>query len=111
MIEPCQQHWGEAHLYHRAPRPSPTPPQILSGDFSKAHGGRFTPVNSFRMCYLSLDAPTALREAERIPAPYVHCLIEGQLSSVLDLTKARVLSALGLTVAHSLPRHGPWMWR
>ena len=72
------------HLYTVPGVPS-TPPQILSGIWSKTYGGRFTPVGSFSTCYLSLDAATALREGERVPTPSVHLTIDGRLSSVRDI--------------------------
>lgn len=87
---------GFKHLYRIPDSPSATP-RILSGEWSKAYGGRFTPVDSFLTCYLSLDAATAIREAERLPAPSVHCTIEGRLSAIMDLTDPAVLLALGIT--------------
>jgi RES domain-containing protein len=84
------------HL-HRVPGAVPPNPRILSGEWSEAFGGRFTPIGSFRTCYLSLDAATAIREAERAGAPMVHLTIEGRLSAILDLTDPAVVAAMDVT--------------
>jgi RES domain-containing protein len=81
-------------------------PQPLWGLGSKRFGGRFTPRNSFETVYLAQDPTTAFNEVGLIikraqssvtirTHPWVLITVEGSLLSVLDLTDATIVTALG----------------
>ena len=82
-------------------------PQPLWGLGSKLFGGRYTPKNSFETIYMARDMVTALAEVLAIvsghsgPAftiasgPWTIVAIQGFLSSVLDLTAATNVQAIG----------------
>ena len=97
-------------LDHLFPKPAPAPrrkPQPLWGLGSKRFGGRYTPKNSFETVYIAKDMVTALTEAQAVisipsgpaftivSAPWVTVAIQGFLSSVLDLTQAANVQAIG----------------
>ena len=97
-------------LHYLIPKPAPVPrvkPQPLWGIGSKRFGGRYTPKNSFETVYVAKDMVTALTEAQAVisipsgPAftivgePWVIVTIQGILSSVLDLTQAATMRAIG----------------
>ena len=82
-------------------------PKPLWGLGSMAGGARFTPRGSFETVYLAEDPITALAEVSGIfvhpqaPAvtlqtqPWVFVTVRGVLQSVLDLTDAGVMTAMG----------------
>jgi RES domain-containing protein len=85
-----------------------TSADLLSGEGSRVHGGRWNRAGSFAAVYASLDAETAMAEAlahvryYRIPEaaamPRVFVALEVRLASTLDLFDARVAESLGLRV-------------
>jgi RES domain-containing protein len=97
-------------LHYLIPKPAPAPrvkPQPLWGMGSKRFGGRYTPKNSFETVYMAKDIVTALTEVQAlisipsgpaftiVSAPWVTVAIQGFLSSVLDLTQAANVQAIG----------------
>ncbi|HEY6272436.1 MAG TPA: RES family NAD+ phosphorylase [Terriglobales bacterium] len=109
-------------LHNLFPKPAPAPrrkPQPLWGMGSKRFGGRYTPKNSFETIYVAKDKVTALKEAQALisipsgPAftivtvPWVTVAIQGFLSSVLDLTKAVNVEAIGSSYQELT---GAWRW-
>lgn len=107
---PIQGPFSRAALHDLFPKPAPAPrrkPQPLWGMGSKRFGGRYTPKNSFETIYVAKDMVTALKEAQALisipsgPAftivtvPWVTVAIQGFLSSVLDLTQAVNVEAIG----------------
>lgn len=109
-------------LHDLFPKPAPAPrrkPQPLWGMGSKRFGGRYTPKNSFETIYVAKDMVTALKEAQALisipsgPAftivtvPWVTVAIQGFLSSVLDLTQAVNVEAIGSSYQELT---GAWRW-
>jgi RES domain-containing protein len=97
-------------LHNLFPKSAPAPrvkPQPLWGMGSKRFGGRYTPKNSFETIYMAKDIVTTLEEVHALisipsgPAftivspPWVIVAIHGILSSVLDLTQAANVRAIG----------------
>lgn len=72
---------------------------ILSGEWARKNGGRFNFPNRYRTTYLALDPVTALAEAERVPAPFVHLPIAGTLQHVLHLDDPGITELLQLSPA------------
>jgi RES domain-containing protein len=80
-------------------------------------GARFTPPGTFDSIYLADNPVTAFLEVSALvqlpggpapirSAPWVVVTVEGALHHMLDLTDARILSALGSSVAETT---GPWV--
>lgn len=94
------------HLVSKPGGP-PIQPKPLWGLGSVAGGARFTPRGSFETVYLAEDPITALAEVSGIfvhpqvsavtlqTQPWVFVTIRGILQSVLDLTDAAVMAAVG----------------
>jgi len=92
-------------------------PGLLDTIGSRLGGGRFNYRGGFDVLYLGVEPETALAEAEsillgsgvgrrsRLPSPYVHLGVEGQVGRVLDLTEDDVLESLGTTRAELA---APW---
>jgi RES domain-containing protein len=101
--------WSRAigYRYLLSPPPGLTgPPQPLWGGAAKLAGARFTPKGGFDSIYLAHDPVTAFLEVSALlllpggplpvrTAPWVVVTVDGMLSSVLDLTQAATLTALG----------------
>jgi RES domain-containing protein len=94
------------HNLISGPSGSSGAPQPLWGLGSKTFGGRFTPRDSFETVYLAEDPTTASSEVGLIlkhanssvtirTHPWVLITIDGNLLSVLDLTDAKTVAALG----------------
>jgi RES domain-containing protein len=70
---------------------------IVTGEWARRTGGRLNFPNRHRTAYLALDPVTALVEAERIVAPFVHVPIEGRLQHVLRLDDPGISGLLHLS--------------
>jgi RES domain-containing protein len=83
------------------------PGEILMGEGSYRHGGRWNAMGSLRAVYGSVDDVTALKESKanadyaNLPYPFretrLIVAVEVALSRVVDLTSAEILKLLGVT--------------
>ena len=83
------------------------PDEILLGEGSHHHGGRWNAMGSFRAVYGSIDDVTALKESKanaeyaNLPYPFretrLIVAVEVALSRVVDLSSAEILKLLGVT--------------
>lgn len=83
------------------------PGEILSGEGSRRHGGRWNPRGEFAAVYASLDPETAMAETlayfryyrlpEHAAMPRVFWAIQAHLSCVLDLGSAEVCQLLAIS--------------
>jgi len=83
------------------------PDEILLGEGSYHHGGRWNAMGSFRAVYGSIDDVTALKESKanaqyaNLPYPFretrLIVAVEVALSRVVDLSSAEILKLLGVT--------------
>src|SRR5947209_7340439 len=84
------------------------PGEILSGEGSRRHGGRWNPRGELAAVYASLDPETAMAETlahlryyrlpERAAMPRVFWAIEAYLSQVLDLGSPQVRRLLAISL-------------
>ena len=83
------------------------PGEILLGEGSYHHGGRWNAIGSFRTVYGSMNDVTALKESKanaeyaNLPYPFretrLIVAVEVALSRVVDLTSAQILKRLEVT--------------
>ncbi len=108
-IEPCLtylQPWSGT-AYRSTALAYQKPGEILSGEGSRRHGGRWNPRGEVAAVYASLDLETAMAETlayvryhglpERAALPRIFWAIEVCLSEVLDLESPQVQWHLGIS--------------
>lgn len=109
-IEPCLaylQPWSGT-AYRSTALAYQKPGEILSGEGSRRHGGRWNPQGEFAAAYASLDPETAMAETlahvryyglpEQTAMPRVFWAIQASLSRVLDLGSPSVRRRLAISL-------------
>jgi RES domain-containing protein len=114
----CRTWAGEWHgtIYRSTTPAYAASKDMLSGEGSRRHGGRWNAPGTFPAVYGSLDPETAMAEALAhfryygIPLaaamPRIFVAIDVALSTVLDVQDRRVLQTLGVTRARIV--HSNW---